>query len=521
MSSATAPPPAGADGLYLKGAIILLGFIGGLQVVDPVISSTALVNASDSLNFSAATQSLAAGISTLALAATVIPGGMLADRLGRKRMLMIALIVAAAGDLITAFAPDTTFYLLGRAVAGVGLGVMFAASFALLRVVAAQKIGSGMGLFNILNMVVAIFLGFLGGAVATANWRFSYIFVPAGCLVAFLLVPRVIPKVPTLPATGKTDYLGMILVGVGVTAILYGVSKATISLLTPSVLVPVGIGIAALALFVVAEHKVSNPVFPVRLLQHPAFLGAALMGLIWNFGNAAILQMLANIWQYVMEFNTVQVSMGQLPMTLAGIVGAAIAGKTLGRGSLPRTVSVFGFALMTIGFVLFTFIKSDAGYLAFLPGMLIAACGWMMNATSQGQLFLVLAPARFFGPVTSSKVTVGQFGYSFGLSGSTALVSLLTLDAVKSQTNGAVSGDEAWSGITEYLTTGTAPAGALQDVTRLSIQQAYTHSFDVTMGLIGIVMAVGGAVVWLLLKSKNADIDVDEFIDNTHAVPAK
>jgi MFS family permease len=68
---------------FRLGAVLLLGIIGAIQVADPIISSMALAKASDQLNFDSSTQALAAGISTLALAATVIPGGLLADRIGR------------------------------------------------------------------------------------------------------------------------------------------------------------------------------------------------------------------------------------------------------------------------------------------------------------------------------------------------------------------------------------------------------------------------------------------------------
>ena len=85
MSSTAASSSAPEQG-FRRSAVILLGMLGAIQVADPILSSLALVKASDELNFSASTQSLAAGISTLALAATAIPGGMLADRYGRRSL---------------------------------------------------------------------------------------------------------------------------------------------------------------------------------------------------------------------------------------------------------------------------------------------------------------------------------------------------------------------------------------------------------------------------------------------------
>ncbi|MEG2778288.1 MAG: MFS transporter, partial [Aurantimicrobium sp.] len=91
--STTAPAGTAPDKGFRRAAVILLGLLGAIQVADPLISSLALVKASDELNFSASTQSLAAGISTLALAATAIPGGMLADRYGRRLLLALSVLV--------------------------------------------------------------------------------------------------------------------------------------------------------------------------------------------------------------------------------------------------------------------------------------------------------------------------------------------------------------------------------------------------------------------------------------------
>jgi len=99
----------------------MLGMTACIQTLDPMISTVALVKASKTLGFSTATLALPSGISTLTLAATVIPTGGLADR-GRRRVLMAALGVAALGDVLAADSADQWTFLIGRAVAGVGLG---------------------------------------------------------------------------------------------------------------------------------------------------------------------------------------------------------------------------------------------------------------------------------------------------------------------------------------------------------------------------------------------------------------
>ena len=72
-------------------AVPYLGVIAGLQWIDPVVSSMVLLKAANSLQMKGAMLPLAASISTLAMAATVLATGFLADRLGRRRVLIASL----------------------------------------------------------------------------------------------------------------------------------------------------------------------------------------------------------------------------------------------------------------------------------------------------------------------------------------------------------------------------------------------------------------------------------------------
>lgn len=503
---------------FNHSAVVLLGIVAAIQVADPLLSSMALVRASAELNFTASVQSLAAGISTLALAATAIPGGLLADRLGRRGLLMVALLVGAAGQILTAISPDETVYLVGRVITGMALGIVFGASYGMLRNVSAVKsLGPAMATFNVLNGVVPVVSLVAGGVIISANWRLAYLMLPIVAVVCFILVPMMLPKVDRIPRTGRTDYVGMALLAVGVVGILYGVSMATHGLDSPTFWAPIAVALISLVLFWVREKRASSPAFPIRLLAHPAFLGAVVMGIFWNMASASASQMLPNVWQYVTHLQPSEIGVASLPQAAAGILGSVFAGMALGRGQKARTIALIGYAMMVVAFVSYFFLPATAGYLLFVPGMVLAGCGWMMNATTQGNLFITLSPAKFYGPVTSSKMAVGQFGYSLGLSGSTVAVSSLTLAGVSDLTKGAVSGEGNWDAITTYMANPTSvPTDkALAAVSSAQVQDAYMHAFGVTSMVIAAVVAVFGVVMYILLRRKGAQIPTDVFLGLT------
>lgn len=153
-------------------------------------------------------QAIAASISTLMLAATVITTGLLADRIGRRLLLLLALALSALGDLIVAVAVDPALFLTGRALAGVGLGAVYGASFAYIRAVVPQgKIAAAMGSFAAFNAVSMIVVSFIGGSLASVDWRLAFIVVPVVTLMSIPAVLAVLPRQPrsargprTLPA---------------------------------------------------------------------------------------------------------------------------------------------------------------------------------------------------------------------------------------------------------------------------------------------------------------------------------
>lgn len=509
MAVSQAVPATG----FRMGAVLLLGIIGAIQVTDPIISSLALAKASDALNFDSSTQALAAGISTLALAATVIPGGLLADRVGRRLIVSLAVLVSALGELLTAASTNSAMYLGGRVITGIALGMVFGGAYGMLKNVSSQKsLGPAMALFNITNGVIPVIAMVLGGVLIGIDWRLAYFILPVVSVLTFIMIPFILPKVDKVPG-GKIDYFGMIFLAIGVAGILYGISEATKGMATPAFLIPVFIGLLGLAAFVVRESKSASPVFPIEMLKHPAFVGAVVMGIFWNFGSGAVSQMLPNIWQYVTHITPALLGVAQLPATAAGILGSIVAGWLLGKGRPARFISLTGYGFLVVGFLTFVFAGLDSSYVIFLPGMILAGIGYMMNATTQGNLFLNLAPAKFFGPVSSSKLTVGQFGYALGLTGTTTAISILTVQKVDHVTKGAVAGQGNWDDITHFMATGQTTNDALQSAGRSAIEGAYSSAFAEVAAVSAVIIALAGIIMFISLSKKGASEPVDQFLD--------
>ncbi len=127
-------------------AVPFLGVLASLQSIDPTVANTALVKAGAALQMQGSTLALAASISTLAQAATVLLMGFLGDRLGRRQVLMASLLLSIAGDGIALAAPNAGLFLVGRALVGIGVGAVLALTFASVRFVSKpEQLGKALG----------------------------------------------------------------------------------------------------------------------------------------------------------------------------------------------------------------------------------------------------------------------------------------------------------------------------------------------------------------------------------------
>lgn len=506
MSSSRTAVDAGAAPKPSALAVPLLGLFAGIQAADPIINTNALVRASRALEMSTGVETLAASISTLALAATVMSTGLLADRLGRRRVLAASLVVAIAGDLLVALAPGPGIFLLGRAVSGVGLGAVFAAAFAYLRAVTTPAtLARAVGIFSAVGSVTMIVLSYLGGILATGNWRVAFLLVPAVCALTIPATLRILPVEERIQPEGR-DLAGQALLALGVIFFLVGASHAVRGFTRPETLIGLLGGAALLAAFVIVEQRRAGAFFPIGIFRSPLFLAAMGAGFIYNFGMSVTVLQMADVWQYVNHFKDSAVSLGQFPFFFAGIASAVFVGHRLSAGARPRTVILISSILAGAGF--FTMIGHDehSSYLSYVPALLLIGAGVTAASVPYGSLVIESIGVRFrgyFGPVTSSRTTIGQFAYALGLAFSTVMIDRLTDGGVVGKLERAgVPPSQTGQGLDQlglYVHAGKNPATALGQRTLADALPSYSHAFVVTMCATGALMVIAGVISWWVL----------------------
>jgi len=483
-------------------AIPYLGVLASLQMIDPTVANTALVQAGRSLQMHGATMALAASISTLAQAATVLLMGFLADRLGRRRVLITSLLLAAGGGVLAMSAPCDEVFLVGRAIAGVGMGSVLAAAFAAVRfVVRPEQLTQSLGLWNL--VMVAGFIGgsLLGGVLADSSWRLALGLVPVLSLLCLLPLLALLPPMPANRAL-KADAPGLISIAAAMVLLLLGVSHAVGGLSAPAFWAPSLGGLALFAVHIAIEQRQSEPIFPVGLYARGCFAAAVVSGIGWNFAQSVVQLQTSNFWQVVQRYSTSQVALAQLPLLLCFGIGGMVAGTLMRPGR--RTVQLMGGGslVLVLGLGWLAGIRADSSYVSLLPSLVLVGLGLAFVAVPQSALFVQEAPARYFGAVTAFRTTSGQLGFALGFAASGAMANGFGFSNLRTRLFDAGVGPQAIpvlvNRVRTILSTGVLPAGSPKAFETV-IHQAYASGLAGTMLVVATVVLLLSVISLLLL----------------------
>jgi len=408
-------------------AVPFLGVLASLQLIDPTVANTALVKAAQALEMHGATLSLAATISTLAEAATVLLVGFLGDRLGRRRVLMAALLLSIAGNGLAMAAPHAGLFLLGRTLAGIAVGGVLVLTFAAVRDVSLPtQLGKALGVWHLVIIAGFIAGSVVGGVLADSSWRLALGLVPLIALLCLPLLPLLLPAMPANPEL-RPDWPGLISIAGAMVLVLSGVSHAVSGFTTPQFLVPTATGVVLFGVHGLIECSRQEPIVPVGLYRRGCFTAAVVSGIAANFAWAVVQLQTSNFWQLVQHYGTTQVALAQLPLLVCAAAGAVPAGRLMGPGRRTTRLMAGGFVALVLGLVLLGAVRADSTYGSMVMPLVLVGSGLAFITVPQSALFIEEAPPRALGAVAAFRTTTGQLGFAFGFAASGAMVNSLGL----------------------------------------------------------------------------------------------
>jgi EmrB/QacA subfamily drug resistance transporter len=343
-------------------AIILAGYL--LILIDVSILMAALPSVHRDLGLSATSLSWVQNAYTLAFGGLLLLGARVGDLLGRRRMFIAGIGLFTAASLGVGLAQTETTMIAARAVQGVGAAALAPSTLALLSTSfpEGQQRARAMAAYGALAGIGTAAGLIIGGVLTeTLSWRVGFFLnIPVG-LAAMLAAPRFLPETARHP--GRPDLAGAFSSTVGVSALVFGiVHSADTGWSDPITLVAAGVGLVLVAVFLVNQARVPEPLLPLRLFASRPRAGAYAARFLFNGTLLSFFFFMTQYLQGVSGYTPLEAGLAFLPVTAAAFAAAAITSPLTNRCN-NATLAVAGCTAMLLGTAWLSRVGTDTGFL--------------------------------------------------------------------------------------------------------------------------------------------------------------
>jgi EmrB/QacA subfamily drug resistance transporter len=494
-AAAAAGPGASGSGVRREVLIILPGLLLAimLAMLDQLVVSTALPRIVGDLG---GVTHLSWVVTAYVLASTVTTPlyGKLGDLYGRKRWLMIAIVIFLAGSALSGLAHSMDQLIAFRALQGLGAGGLLTGAIATIGdLVSPRERGQYMG-YIMGVMTLAMIAGPLVGGYITQNFSWRWIFyinMPIGGAALVYLAATM--HLPRRRVQHKIDYAGAVTLAIAATSLILMTTWGGTQYAWGSVQV---IGLAVLAVvataaFLAIEARVPEPILPLNVFRNRNFSLAISMSFLLGLVLFGALTFLPLYQQTVQHLSPTGSGLMLIPMMLGSTVTALIAGQVTTRTGRYKALPIIGGAVMAVGMFGLTRLGLHTSLLEI--GIIFAVIGLGMGFLMQITTLVAQnsVDPRQMGVASSSRTFFQQIGGSIGVAAFGAVFARRLVESMAAQLPGGHF--SAKGGQLDPATVNHLPL-----LVRHDVFVAITHAVTGVFWLVAPASVIVFALAWLI-----------------------
>jgi EmrB/QacA subfamily drug resistance transporter len=399
--------------------LLLLAGVQFLDIVDASIVNVALPSIQRSLGFSQQNLQWVVSGYILTYGGFLLLGGRLSDLLGRRRMLIVGLIMFALASLAGGLANSQELLVGARLVQGCSAALMAPAALSELTTTfrEGRDRNAALGVWGAVSGMAAAAGVLFGGLLSDGpGWRWVLFVNPPICVLVLAGALRLLSRGAAREGTSDFDTQGAVLVTGGMLVLVYGLVRAPIvgwaTVDTTLSLAGAGILLAAFALNEVRSRK---PLVPFSILRVKGLVAANATQLIAFAGAFTMFFFVTLYMQEVLGYSPLRAGLAYLPITAGFAVAGGVASQLVTRIG-TRPVVVAGALIGGAGIYYLARVPIHGSYVAdLLPGFVVMALG-------MGSVFVaVIAAANAGVPGDKAGLAAGllnasqQVGSALGL----------------------------------------------------------------------------------------------------------
>ena len=313
----------------------------------------------------------------LAVAALLLVAGALADRIGRRRVLAIGLVVMFAASIVCAVATSMGVLIAGRAFQGVGAALVTPTSLALLNgTLRSSDRARGIGVWAGIETLATTVGPYAGGwLVDRESWRWVFLLGLPLILLA-LLALRHVPESSGERRSISLDVVGAALAVLGLGGVIYALTDgAGTRWSSPRIVVALVVGVLALIALVPAERRRRAPMLRLSLFSSRQFDAINVTTVLLYGALAAASYLITVELELKLGYTAAQAGAALIPVTAVFFVLSPLSGALVSHVG-ARRLMVGGILLIAASQLWLAQVHSGSGYVdAILPPALVRGVG--------------------------------------------------------------------------------------------------------------------------------------------------
>ncbi|MCR6734674.1 MAG: DHA2 family efflux MFS transporter permease subunit [Afipia sp.] len=347
-----------------------------MENMDSTVIATSLPAIAADIGTSPLTLKLAITSYLLSLAVFIPASGWTADRFGARAVFSVAIGVFMVGSIGCAISTSVTDFVIARTLQGVGGAMMTPVGrLVLLRSIDKSALVNAMAWVTVPALIGPVIGPPLGGFITTYfSWHWIFLInIPIGLLGIWMAQRYIDPIKSENPE--RFDLVGLVLAGLGLAGLAFGLSVAGLGLLPWPIVVGLIVGGAlCMGLYLRHARRTASPVLDFSLMKHQTLRASLTGGFLYRLGIGALPFLLPLL---------MQIGFGLSPFK-SGLVTFASAVGALGMKTLAaRIIRTFGFRKITV-------------INAVVSSFFLAACALFTPATPLLLIMIILIVGGFF-----------------------------------------------------------------------------------------------------------------------------
>ena len=416
-------------------------------------------------------------IYSFVIAGLLITMGNVGDRIGRKRLLLIAALAFGITSVAAAFAPTAGLLIAARALQGVAGAGLMPSTLALLRSVfpdERQRMRA-VGIWSASGAAGAALGPTVAGVLLEHFYWGSVLLVNVPVVALILVVGALVLPEARSDARHPLDPLSVVISTAGILATVLGIKELAHSGpgYWPAYLA-LAAGVLLLWSFLRRQRRLRIPLLDLNLFSQRGFSASVVAELVIVFANMGALFFLPIFLRQVAGFSPLQSGLATLPESLASLVTASNAVHLIGRWGHQRAL-VVGLASGSAGLLLLG-LTVPLSYAAMAGPLALLGFSFGLVVTTASDLVLMTASEDRAGAATGISETSFELGTALGIAITGSLVSVLYLVFAGAQADFSESVDDG--AFTAALAGGCVIVGLVTAAVTTAIAVALSRARD-------------------------------------------